>query len=87
MRQVEHLVVPVVDLSPFLHGSPAGKREVADQIARVCEDIGFLTVVGHGVPEPLTEDMSRVSRAFFDLPLDAKLCCKGPDPSLNRGSA
>ena len=81
MRQVEHLEVPVVDLAPFLQGSAADKRAVADQVARVCEDIGFLTVVGHGVPEALTARMYRVAREFFDLPLEAKLRSKGPDPA------
>ncbi len=81
MRQVEHLEVPVVDLSPFLQGAASDKRDVAKQVARVCEDIGFLTVVGHAVPEALTQRMYDVSREFFDLPLEAKLRSKGSDPS------
>jgi isopenicillin N synthase-like dioxygenase len=39
--------VPVVDVAPFLAGTPAGKQ--ARQIAQARTDIGFFTIVGHGV--------------------------------------
>ena len=75
------LEVPVIDVGPFLKGSPTGQREVTAQVARACEDIGFLTVVGHGVPHVLIELMSGVSREFFNLPLEEKRRWTGPDPS------
>ncbi len=75
------LDVPIIDVGPFLEGAPHARRDVAEQVARACEDIGFLTVVGHGVPSVLTERMARVSREFFDLPLEEKRRWTGADPS------
>ena len=73
--------VPVIDIAPFLSGSAPGRRRVAAEVARACEEVGFLTLVGHGVSGSLVKDMSAVSRAFFDLPLEEKLKARGPDPS------
>ena len=51
--------VPVIDLSG---------RTVAEEVGRACEEIGFLTVVGHGVPEELVAETAAAGRAFFDRP-------------------
>jgi isopenicillin N synthase-like dioxygenase len=53
--------VPTIDLS----GRPGG---VADEVRRTCEEVGFLTIVGHGVDAELIEEVAARSRAFFDLP-------------------
>jgi isopenicillin N synthase-like dioxygenase len=71
--QATRLDVPIVDIAPFLAGTPAGKRAAAAAVGRACEDIGFLTIVGHGVPQELIERQYRLARAFFDLPVEEKL--------------
>ena len=53
-------MIPTIDLSL----GPAG---IADDVRRACEEVGFLTVVGHGVDDALIEDVATHSRAFFDL--------------------
>jgi isopenicillin N synthase-like dioxygenase len=58
---VPRVSVPMIDLA----GGPAG---VAEEVRRACEDVGFLTVVGHGVDARLIEEVAARSRAFFDLP-------------------
>jgi isopenicillin N synthase-like dioxygenase len=77
--------VPVVDLAPFLAGDPAGRRRVVDEVRRACEEIGFFTIVGHGVPPELQRRMYDVSRAFFDLPPEEKRRVKRPRPEQMRG--
>lgn len=77
--------VPVIDIAPFLEGSPAGKAEVAARVARACEDIGFFTIAGHGVPADLVARMAAVCREFFDLPLEDKLAARRPRPEQSRG--
>src|SRR5262245_40177370 len=52
--------VPTIDLS----GGAAG---VADEVGRACEEVGFLTVIGHGIDVQLIEEVGARSRAFFDL--------------------
>jgi isopenicillin N synthase-like dioxygenase len=50
-------VVPTIDLT----------RLSRDELRGACETVGFFTVVGHGVPDELIEEVARRSRAFFDL--------------------
>jgi len=71
------VTVPVIDIS----GDP---RRVADEIGAACRDLGFLTVVGHGVPEDVIERTAMVARTFFDLPDDEKrtLADGPPQPGL-----
>ena len=43
-------------------------RRIANEIGAACRDLGFLIVIGHGVPEDVVERTARVGRTFFDLP-------------------
>ncbi|HZR95892.1 MAG TPA: 2-oxoglutarate and iron-dependent oxygenase domain-containing protein [Gaiellaceae bacterium] len=65
------MTIPAIDLSQ-------GPAAVAGDVRRACEDVGFLTVVGHGVDERLVEEVSASSRAFFDLPDDEKERYRAP---------
>jgi isopenicillin N synthase-like dioxygenase len=77
--------IPVIDVAPFLAGSLAGKRTVARAMGEACMDLGFFSIVGHGVPPALMRRMLDISRAFFDLPLTEKLKVKQPRPEQSRG--
>ena len=61
-------VVPVIDISDFLDGSPEGTERVAREIAHACEHTGFFQIVGHGVDLDFIQSVYDVSREFFDLP-------------------
>jgi isopenicillin N synthase-like dioxygenase len=75
--------VPVIDFTPYRSGKD--KASVARAVNKACEDIGFLVIAGHGVPEGLIADMERVSHAFFDLPLQDKMAVAQPAPDVLRG--
>jgi len=77
--------VPVIDISPYLSGSPEGKRRVAEQVGRACRDIGFLVIAGHGVPQGLIDATRAVSQEFFALPKSAKQASKRPADDQVRG--
>jgi isopenicillin N synthase-like dioxygenase len=64
--------VPVVDLEPFRSGGEQDKRRVARAVDEACREIGFLVVVGHGVPADLLARAHTIARAFFDLNLETK---------------
>jgi isopenicillin N synthase-like dioxygenase len=66
--------LPVVDVAPFLadEHSPAAAAFVAE-LGRVVHEIGFLYVVGHGIPDQLAADMHAAARRFFALPEDERL--------------
>ncbi len=68
--------VPVIDLQgPHAPGA----------VAEACEQVGFLTVVGHGVPAEVVDQAWRSARAFFDLPLVEKMRVAMPRPGYPYG--
>lgn len=79
------LSVPAINIGPFLDGTPAGKQAVADELAAACRNIGFLVIKNHGLPADVLKNAFRMSRAFFDLPLDAKDSVHPTGPSKQRG--
>jgi isopenicillin N synthase-like dioxygenase len=64
-------MIPTIDLSLGPHG-------IADDVRRACEEVGFLTVVGHGVEDVPIDEVASHSRAFFDLPDDEKERYRAP---------
>ena len=77
--------VPTIDLKPYLDGTREGKAKVAAEVGRACRELGFLSIVGHGVPSDLIEQCYAVSKEFFDLPLSEKVKCDRPQPDQVRG--
>jgi isopenicillin N synthase-like dioxygenase len=73
--------VPIIDLAPFLAGSPGGRAQVVAEVRRACEEVGFFMIAGHGIPDALIESIRDVSNRFFDLPLEEKLKSRC-DPTL-----
>lgn len=72
-------IVPVVSLARAWDGTPEGKQSVADEIGRACEDIGFLTITDHRVPDEVTQAMWQATWGFFDLPEEEKRQYTSPD--------
>jgi len=63
--------VPVVDVSG-LYGDEDARRAVAEELARVSREVGFLYVTGHGVDERVYAELLTAAEAFFALPLEEK---------------
>lgn len=65
--------IPVIDISPLLQhaASPDSIRDVDNRLGQACTDVGFLYIVGHGIPDSLQDDLHRASAKFFAL--DVKL--------------
>jgi isopenicillin N synthase-like dioxygenase len=77
--------VPVVDLAPFHQKGAEGKRAVASQLDAACRSLGFLQVVGHGIPWSACEKVLDEWAKFFDLPMAEKMQWVVPDEGANRG--
>ena len=58
-------IIPVIDI-----GQP--REQVAAELARACTDIGFLSIVNHGVPQDVMDNMWKETHDFFDLPVAEK---------------
>jgi isopenicillin N synthase-like dioxygenase len=77
--------IPVIDLSDALDGSIAARRKLAARLDRICCEIGFFTIVGHGVPAAVLDDLRDRANAFFALPLNAKQGAIHPVAATPRG--
>ena len=77
--------VPIIDIAPFLAGTPEGVEQVARQIAHACEEIGFFQITGYGVSEEFIQQVYDVSRRFFDLTDAQKAVAAQPAPDQVRG--
>ena len=69
--------VPLIDIAPFFKGTPAEKQAVVKAVGHACQEIGFLTLTGHGVSPDLIYSVNDVARRFFDLPLAEKMRWQG----------
>ena len=70
--------VPLVDLTGAFEPGPR-QDAVIDAIRRACEDVGFLVITGHGVPDSVLSAIDDASRDFFSLPHEEKMrCAAGP---------
>lgn len=59
--------VPVIDISPARGDDPDARRAVAKAIGAVCEQSGFLVIVGHGVDPDLIARMYALTEQFFRM--------------------
>ncbi|KAF7714211.1 2-oxoglutarate-dependent dioxygenase [Penicillium ucsense] len=68
------IVLPIVDLSGYLHPkSPADKARVIAEVREACSEYGFFQVKGHGVPLDMQKALLRSLRNIFSLPQEEKL--------------
>lgn len=77
--------IPIIDIAPYFSGSDEAKRTVARQIDSACRSAGFLVIKGHGVSKKLVARTQRLTRAFFDLPLQTKRRYRSHDQNIYRG--
>ena len=68
-------VIPKIDISELINYGFNSSRsnKLIKQIREACLDIGFFTIVGHGISDQLINSILRVSKEFFDLPISKKL--------------
>jgi isopenicillin N synthase-like dioxygenase len=64
--------IPVVDLAEFLSGDPDRKQKFAKELGKAYEEVGFVAVKNHGVPDELIADLYKYVQQFFALPTEVK---------------
>ena len=77
--------IPILDLQRFESTDPAIVASAARELDDICREIGFLVISNHGVPEQTQNALYDAGRAFFDLPLEAKMTVRRPFNDQNRG--
>ena len=59
--------IPIVDISALRSSDAAAKLETVSKIKKACEEIGFMVITSHGVPEAVVSDAWKSVGEFFDL--------------------
>lgn len=77
--------LPVVDVAGLSSSDPEKRRAVGQALRQACLDKGFFYCAGHGIPAGLIDAVFAETRAFFDLPLEAKELVAKEKSFCNRG--
>lgn len=65
--------IPKLDLSDFTHGSIDQKLTFVRDLGLAYEQIGFVAIRNHGIPQQILIDLYDQVKNFFDLPESVKL--------------
>ena len=79
------MAIPSVDLAEFLSGDEKRKNAFVQSLGKAYEEVGFVAVKNHGVPDELIADLYRYVQEFFSLPLDKKKHYEIPGLAGQRG--
>lgn len=66
------MAIPSVDLAEFLSGDLTRKSAFVQELGKAYEEVGFVAVKNHGVPDELIADIYQYVQEFFSLPLEKK---------------
>ncbi len=78
-------MIPVIDLAAARSGSAADRLRIGQQIDRICREIGFFSITGHGVPLALMDGLRDTAKTFFAQPLAVKQRAIHPVQGTPRG--
>src|SRR5712671_6105192 len=72
MTGVAERAIPTVDVAGLADPASTGARDVALQLCRAYEQVGFAYIVGHGVPRDVIDGAFAASAEFHAAPLERK---------------
>jgi OHCU decarboxylase len=73
MSTTTKFYVPTVDISPYVNGGTAQERaRVAHELDDACTTVGFVQILGHGIPDAVIEGLKWSIDSFFDQDLETK---------------
>lgn len=64
--------IPCVDLALYTEGTPYQQQQFVQQLGKAYEEVGFVAVKNHGVPDKLITRLYREVEHFFSLPAEVK---------------
>lgn len=66
------MAIPSVDLSEFLSADTEKKNKFVQDLGKAYEEVGFVAVKNHGIPDELIAGLYQHVQQFFSLPLEQK---------------
>ncbi|MBT3916717.1 MAG: isopenicillin N synthase family oxygenase [Rhodospirillaceae bacterium] len=73
---IETRDLPLLDLAPYFANEPGSKESLAEELRRASEEVGFLALKNHGIPQELLDRSIEENKRFGALPMDEKLKIK-----------
>lgn len=77
--------IPLVNLDDFKSNDPVLKEEFINKLSKAFHEIGFVGVIGHGIPQKLIDNFYQTAYKFFSLPTDIKQQYEYPGAAGQRG--
>ena len=77
--------IPVVDLADFTSGDNQRKKDFVARLGKAYEEVGFVSVINHGIPDELIANLYSEIQQFFALPLDVRSRYRKPELAGQRG--
>ncbi len=82
---MSHADIPVVSLVALRGNDARAAESTARAFGTALEEIGFVTIVDHGVPQADVATLYGLAKDFFALPLERKLACMLPEKTKPYG--
>jgi isopenicillin N synthase-like dioxygenase len=70
-HSTQNTSIPIIDLTKS-YENLTYRKELAEHIDEICQNIGFFIITGHLIDAKIQEDMMKISKEFFHLPLSIK---------------
>lgn len=66
------MAIPSVNMADYTSGDPTRKKKFVQELGRAYQEIGFVAVKNHGIPDDLIARLYTQVEAFFELPFETK---------------
>jgi isopenicillin N synthase-like dioxygenase len=77
--------IPIVDFAGFSSPDPAVRAATAASIRHAFENVGFLYIANHGVPQAVLDRVRAEAEIFFARPLEEKQPLRWEGPGISTG--
>jgi isopenicillin N synthase-like dioxygenase len=77
--------IPLVDLSQFINGNKDQQSQFVKELGKAFEEVGFVSVMNHGISSNLISDLYNAVEQFFKLPVESKHKYEIPGLAGQRG--
>ncbi|KAK2597578.1 hypothetical protein N8I77_012357 [Diaporthe amygdali] len=79
MNAPSNFHIPTIDIGPYLEdASTDAAKKVVDDVRNACMTAGFFSLVGHGIPREMQDNVLDAAKRFFDLPVAEKEALRHP---------
>ncbi len=87
-EKLSSLDIPLIDFSSYIDPSSihTDRLNVAKKLVDACHNVGFASIINHGVPRAHLSEAFAWSKRLFDLKMEEKMLAPHPDgPTVHRG--